>query len=217
MEPQKWQKWYFWNFYILQNWFHVKSDWQKNPEISTLWNRWRVFTLFVLSYLAVFLITKVPLSWHFSKLLLLEKYNFHFLQNFYFFLSSFWIMSSDNLEKWSLFVESSCTCSYESSSMSNFLGKICWILFSRDSRIKCTAGCAKIVFLTANAKPFNSQTRPFLFQKETAIHFKYFIKIYINKFECSKLSDYVLLLLICRAHFTFCNKLSLSFLQSYSS
>ena len=117
----------------------------------------------------------------------------------------------------SFFVESSCTCSYESSSMSNFLGKICWILFSRDSRIKCTAGCAKIVFLTANAKPFNSQTRPFLFQKETAIHFKYFIKIYINKFECSKLSEYVLLLLICRAHFTFCNKLSLSFLQSYSS
>ena len=153
----------------------------------------------------------MPLCWHFSSYLLVKKYYFHFLQNFYFFLSSFWIMSSDNLEKWSLFVESSCTCSYESSSMSNFLGKICWILFSLDSRIKCTAGCAKIVFLTANAKPFNSQTRPFLFQKETAIHFKYFIKIYINKFECSKLSEYVLLLLICRAHFVinylyrFCN------------
>ena len=26
----------FWNFSILQNWFHVKSMWQENPEISTL-------------------------------------------------------------------------------------------------------------------------------------------------------------------------------------
>ena len=25
------------NYYILQNWFHVKSEGQKNPEFSTLW------------------------------------------------------------------------------------------------------------------------------------------------------------------------------------
>ena len=28
----------FRNFQILQNWFHVKYDWQKNPELSTLCN-----------------------------------------------------------------------------------------------------------------------------------------------------------------------------------
>ena len=27
----------FQNFQIPQNWFHIKSEWQKNPEISTLW------------------------------------------------------------------------------------------------------------------------------------------------------------------------------------
>ena len=30
-------KFHFVNFYILQKWFHGKSEWQKNPEISTLW------------------------------------------------------------------------------------------------------------------------------------------------------------------------------------
>ena len=35
-EPTKWQKGQFFNFYILQNWFHVKSEWQNNSEISTL-------------------------------------------------------------------------------------------------------------------------------------------------------------------------------------
>ena len=43
-EPLKLQKWHFLNFYILQNWFHVKFEWQKNAEISTL--------LFVFSFLA---------------------------------------------------------------------------------------------------------------------------------------------------------------------
>ena len=26
----------FWNFYIYPNWFHVNSEWQRNPEISIL-------------------------------------------------------------------------------------------------------------------------------------------------------------------------------------
>ena len=34
----KWSKWQFWGFLKNdQNWFHVKSEWQKNLEIFTLW------------------------------------------------------------------------------------------------------------------------------------------------------------------------------------
>ena len=29
-------KWHFMNFYVLPHWFHVKSDWKKNSEISKL-------------------------------------------------------------------------------------------------------------------------------------------------------------------------------------
>ena len=29
------------NYYILQNWFHVKSEGQKNPEFSTLWTLYK--------------------------------------------------------------------------------------------------------------------------------------------------------------------------------
>ena len=32
----KWSKWLFLGLYNDLNWFHVKSEWQKNPEISTL-------------------------------------------------------------------------------------------------------------------------------------------------------------------------------------
>ena len=31
-----WSKWQFWELHNDQNWFHVKSEWQKNPEIFTL-------------------------------------------------------------------------------------------------------------------------------------------------------------------------------------
>ena len=40
--PKKWPKWKFLDFLFLQNWFHVKSKWQKNPEISTPWSMYRV-------------------------------------------------------------------------------------------------------------------------------------------------------------------------------
>ena len=34
------KKQHFLNFYSLQNWFHVKSWWQKNTYFSTLWNQY---------------------------------------------------------------------------------------------------------------------------------------------------------------------------------
>ena len=39
-EPLNVLKWQFYNIKNLKNWFHVKSDWQKNPEISTLYDGW---------------------------------------------------------------------------------------------------------------------------------------------------------------------------------
>ena len=36
-QPLILQKWQFSNFPIFQSWFHVKSEWQNNPEISTVW------------------------------------------------------------------------------------------------------------------------------------------------------------------------------------
>ena len=38
-QPLKWQKRYFLHCKNPQNWFHVKSEWYKNLEISTLWSR----------------------------------------------------------------------------------------------------------------------------------------------------------------------------------
>ena len=35
-EPLKLQKWQFYNFSILQNWFQLKSEWQKTPDIFTM-------------------------------------------------------------------------------------------------------------------------------------------------------------------------------------
>ena len=36
LEPQNCQNGYFSNFWNPKNRFHVKSEWQENPEISTL-------------------------------------------------------------------------------------------------------------------------------------------------------------------------------------
>ena len=36
LELLKWAKWQFLGLHKDQNWFHIKFEWQKNPEISTL-------------------------------------------------------------------------------------------------------------------------------------------------------------------------------------
>ena len=40
-EPQNCSKWHFLRLEICQNWFHVKSKWHENSEISTLWYMYR--------------------------------------------------------------------------------------------------------------------------------------------------------------------------------
>ena len=46
----KMSKWQFLGLQIDQNWFHVKSDWQKNLEISTLWG---VYVFLPLIYVTI--------------------------------------------------------------------------------------------------------------------------------------------------------------------
>ena len=64
------------NSYIFQNWFNIKSEWQKNPEIYTLWNTFsctitqstNIFQFTYKIHLPYRFSTILPILWRYTKL-----------------------------------------------------------------------------------------------------------------------------------------------------